>query len=111
VPQEFLAEHGVNPWAGPDSLGMWLPSPDYDGMQGRPGGPAVAAGFRASPLDVTVDRWWDANAAAPRLKAGLTREKESAVLAAWHGDPDRVPVYTGERRFTVPEAGNLKYEG
>ncbi|MEU5154943.1 NAD-dependent epimerase/dehydratase family protein [Glycomyces sp. NPDC021274] len=111
VPQEFLAEHGVNPWAGPDSLGMWVPSPDYDGMQGRPAGPAAAAGFRASPLEDTVGRWWDANAAAPQLKAGLTREKESAVLAAWHGDPDRVVRYEGERRFTVPEAGNRKYEG
>lgn len=111
VPQEFLIEHGVNPWAGPDSLGMWVPSPEYDGMQGRPGGPAAAAGLKTSPLDVTVNRWWDANAASPRLKAGLTREKESAVLKAWHG-PDRTPEPpAGERRFALPEPGNVKYEG
>jgi 2'-hydroxyisoflavone reductase len=112
VPQEFLSEHGVNPWAGPDSLGMWVPSPDYDGMQGRPAGPAAAAGFRASPLDVTINRWWDANAEAPQLKAGLTREKEHAVLGAWHGDPDRTPPpLEVERHFTLPQPGNVKYEG
>jgi nucleoside-diphosphate-sugar epimerase len=94
VPQEFLAEHGVNPWAGPDSLGMWVPSPDYDGFQNRPAGPAAEAGLRLSPLGDTVERWWDAKGEAPRLKAGLSREKEGAVLGAWH---DR------ERAFVVPE--------
>ncbi|WP_030157835.1 NAD-dependent epimerase/dehydratase family protein [Glycomyces sp. NRRL B-16210] len=93
LPQDFLAEQGVNPWAGPDSLGMWLPSPEYDGHQGRSAGPAVAAGLRLSPLGDTVKRWWRANAEAPRLKAGLSREKEGAVLGAWH---DR------RRRFDVP---------
>jgi nucleoside-diphosphate-sugar epimerase len=94
VPQEFLAEQGVNPWAGPDSLGMWVPAPDYDGFQNRPPGPAVGAGLRLSPLSETVKRWWDAKAAVPQLKAGLSREKEGAVLGAWH---DR------EREFAVPE--------
>ncbi|MCC3762366.1 NAD-dependent epimerase/dehydratase family protein [Glycomyces sp. TRM65418] len=94
VPQEFLAEQGVNPWAGPDSLGMWVPSPDYDGFQSRPSDPAVEAGLRLSPLGDTIERWWRAKADAPKLDSGLSREKEGAVLGAWH---DR------ERRFTVPE--------
>jgi nucleoside-diphosphate-sugar epimerase len=94
VPQELLAEHGVNPWAGPDSLGMWVPSPDYDGLKNRPSGPAVQAGLRFTPLGDTVKRWWDAKAEAPQLKAGMSREKEGAVLGAWH---DR------ERAFVVPE--------
>ncbi|THV31451.1 NAD-dependent epimerase/dehydratase family protein [Glycomyces paridis] len=93
TPQEFLTEHGVNPWAGPDSLGMWLPTPDYDGHC-RPAARAVAAGLRPSPLGETIERWWRANAEAPQLKAGLSREKEGAVLGAWH---DRT------RAFAVPE--------
>ncbi|MCH7232915.1 NAD-dependent epimerase/dehydratase family protein [Glycomyces sp. L485] len=93
VPQEFLTEHGVNPWTGPDSLGLWVPEPDYDGMLSRPSAPAVAAGLRPSPLAETVQRWWSANAETPKLVAGMSREKEGAVLGAWHDL---------ERRFTVP---------
>jgi nucleoside-diphosphate-sugar epimerase len=101
VPQEFLAEHGVNPWAGLDSLGMWVPTPDYDAMMGRPTGPVREAGFRASPVADTVRRW-RAQAGAPRLRAGLSREKEGAVLGAWH---DR------EREFAVPVAETPAYDG
>lgn len=95
VPQEFLAEHGVNHWAGPESLGLWVPSPEYDGHQGRPGGPARAAGLRTSPVGVTVKRWWRGKDEAPQLLAGLSRAKEGAVLGAWH---DR------DRRFELPTA-------
>ncbi|GAB3646665.1 Rossmann-fold NAD(P)-binding domain-containing protein [Glycomyces tarimensis] len=95
VPQDFLMELGVAPWAGPESLGLWLPEPDYDGMLARDAGPAFEAGLRPSPLSTTVQRWWRANAASPGLVAGLSRAKEGAVLGAWH---DR------ERRFEVPKA-------
>ncbi|HEX2143395.1 MAG TPA: NAD-dependent epimerase/dehydratase family protein [Glycomyces sp.] len=102
VPQEFLTEHGVNPWAGPDSLGMWVPTPDYDGFQARPAGPAIEAGLRPSPVASTLKRWWSANAAAPQLKAGMSREKEGAVLGAWHDQA---------REFAVPEPETPAYEG
>ncbi|MDA1359300.1 NAD-dependent epimerase/dehydratase family protein [Glycomyces luteolus] len=113
VSQEFLLEQGVNPWSGPDSLGMWVPTPDYDGFQTRPTGPAVAAGFRASRLGDTVRRWWDANAAAPQLKAGLTRQKEGEVLAAWHDAPvgEGLAGLDAERRFAVPRAETPAYDG
>lgn len=88
VPQDFLTEHGVNPWAGPDSLGFWLPEPDYDDMLTRDAGPAVAAGLEPAALSETVGRWWAANREAPQLVAGLSREKEGALLGAWH-DRDR----------------------
>ncbi|MQM27693.1 NAD-dependent epimerase/dehydratase family protein [Glycomyces albidus] len=105
VPQEFLLEQEVAPWAGPGSLGFWVPTPDYDGFQTRPGAQAVAAGFRPSPLQVTVERWWKANAEAPQLKAGMTRKREGELLAAFHGtepDPD-LDRLDGERTFTVPK--------
>ena len=104
VPQEFLLEHGVAPWAGHESLGFWVPTPDYDGHGSRPTGPAVASGLRLSPLGTTVRRWWRANAAAPSLRAGMSRVKEGEVLAAWHGRPadPELERYDRERTFTVP---------
>lgn len=106
VPQEFLLEHGVTPWAGHESLGFWVPSPDYDGHGSRPAGPAVAAGLELSPLEATVKRWWRANAADPSLRAGMSRVKEGEVLAAWHGRPvdPGLERYDRERGFAVPGA-------
>ncbi|WP_199040485.1 NAD-dependent epimerase/dehydratase family protein [Glycomyces salinus] len=98
VPQDFLAEHGVNPWAGPDSLGLWLPEPDYDGMVSHDPESAFGAGLATVSLATTIERWWKANADAPRLTAGLTREKEGTVLGIWH---DR------ERTFEVPTPENF----
>lgn len=113
VTQEFLLEQGVNPWAGPDSLGMWVPTPDYDGFQTRPTEPAAAAGFRPSDLGDTVKRWWDANAEAPQLKAGLSRQKEGELLAAWHDEPaaEGLAGLDADRRFTVPQADPQAYDG
>lgn len=113
TPQEFLLEQGVNPWAGPDSLGMWVPTPDYDGFQTRPTAPAAAAGFRASRLGDTVKRWWDANAEAPQLKAGLSRQKEGEVLAAWHDRPvsDGLADLDAKRPFAVPQPETPTYDG
>lgn len=98
VPQEFLTERGVNPWAGPDSLGLWLPEPDYDGMASHDPKPAFEAGLATVSLATTIERWWKANADAPQLMAGLTREKEGTVLGAWR---DR------ERAFEVPTPENF----
>lgn len=113
TPQEFLLEQGVNPWAGPDSFGMWVPTPDYDGHQSRPTDQAVAAGFRPSPLGDTVKRWWDANARAPRLKAGLSRKKEGEVLAAWHDEPVDADLaeLDAKRAFAVPRPETPAYDG
>jgi nucleoside-diphosphate-sugar epimerase len=113
VAQEFLLEHGVNPWAGPDSLGMWVPTPEYDGFQTRPTDAAVASGFRASSVGDTVKRWWDANAAAPQLKAGLSRQKEGEVLAAWHDRPvaEGLADLDAKRHFAVPRAETPAYDG
>jgi hypothetical protein len=84
VPQEFLQEHGVNPWAGEDSLGLWLPLPEYGGFLSRDPSSALAAGLRIRPLSDTA-RYWYAHRSEPvALLADLSREKEAAVLAHWH---------------------------
>jgi 2'-hydroxyisoflavone reductase len=113
VPQQFLLDHGVNMWAGPESLGMWTTTPEYDGHGDRPADRAIEAGLRTSPLAETIERWWAANAAAPRLKAGLSRVKEGEVLAAFHGvepDPD-LERLDRERTFEVPAPEAPSYEG
>lgn len=84
VPQEFLLDHGVRPWAGEDSLGLWVPLPDYAGMLSRDTAPSLTAGMRVRPLADTARAWYQARTEPPRLDAGLSREKEAEVLAAWH---------------------------
>lgn len=95
VPHEFLTGQGVNPWAGPKSLPLWLPLPDYAGFLSRNTSDSVAAGLAcrsmADTARVTVDWWRARQAEAPAdgadptpARAGLTAEEEAEVLAAWH---------------------------
>lgn len=78
VDSAFLEEQGVAPWAGEDSLPLWLPRPAYDGMLAHDPGPAVAAGLRLRPLAETAPGCLDSPVTA------LTPEREVEVLAAWH---------------------------
>ena len=50
VDDAFLIDHGVNPWAGPRSLPLWLPLPDYGGFLTHDGTAPQAAGLVARPL-------------------------------------------------------------
>lgn len=84
VPGDFLTEHGVEPWAGPDGLPLWLPRPDYDGMMGRDPSASLAAGLTCRPIAATgadVVAWLAATPDA--VRTGLSREAERRVLDAW----------------------------
>lgn len=84
VDQTFLDEQGVQPWAGPESIPLWLPRPEYDGMLAHDAAPAVAAGLVLRPLADTVSdtrAWLEADPAA-RID-GITTEREAELLAAW----------------------------
>lgn len=86
APAERLAELGVNPWAGPRSLPLWLP-PEHGGLADRDATAAVAAGLSPRPLAVTAAdtlAWVRADADAE--VTGLTEEEEREVLAALIGD-------------------------
>jgi 2'-hydroxyisoflavone reductase len=85
VPQEFLHEHGVTWWAGAESLGLWLPLPEYGGILTRDPASALAAGLRLRPLSDTTLHWYAHRSERPDLLANLSHEKEAVVLAAWHG--------------------------
>lgn len=87
VDQDFLTDHGVRPWAGPDSLGLWLPLPEYRGFLSHDPAASVTAGLRIRPLADTARDWltWYASQPEPpALLADLPRPKEAEILAAWH---------------------------
>lgn len=85
VEDAFLAEQGVEPWSGPDSRPLWLPRPEYDGMLTHDPEPGRAAGLATRPLAETsrdVLAWLEADPGAP--VTGISGERESELLAAWH---------------------------
>ncbi|MGA8255689.1 MAG: NAD-dependent epimerase/dehydratase family protein [Nocardioides sp.] len=83
VPTEHLTEHGVEPWAGPRGLPLWLPRPEYDGMLARDASPSYAAGLVTRPLRETAhDTLAWLNAEPDAVRTGLSREVEAEVLAA-----------------------------
>lgn len=88
VPADFLEAHEVGPWM---QMPCWLP-PDgeYAGFGTRNVNKAVAAGLTFRPLAETIEdtlRWYDGLEEDQReglhRRAGIPREKEAEVLAAW----------------------------
>lgn len=81
VPEDFLAEHGVEMWS---DLPLWLAPkrhPELDGFLAVDVGRALAAELRFRPLAETIR---DTLAgAATTADAGLAAEREHALLAAW----------------------------
>lgn len=85
VDQEFLAEQGVEPWAGERSLPMWLPLPEGAGFLSRDVTDALAAGLSPRPLaDTARDTLAWLRTDPPRKPwAGITRDDEARLLAHW----------------------------
>lgn len=83
----WLVEQGVDYWAGPDSLPLWLP-PGHDGFQARSNRAAKAHGMVLRPWQVTLrDTLEDERARGlerPR-KAGLSPETERRLVALRRG--------------------------
>jgi len=84
IDRAFLEAHDIRRWAGPRSLPMWLPLPDYAGFMTRDTSPAREAGLTARPVATTArdTRSWLRTSNGPVI--GLTEDEENAVLAAWH---------------------------
>jgi 2'-hydroxyisoflavone reductase len=93
VPADFLEAQQVAPW---QDMPVWVPAEgDYAGFGRISTARAQAAGLVNRPLEDTVAdtlAYWrglpDERRAAP--KAGLSPEREAAVLAAWHARGDAV---------------------
>ena len=110
---EFLAAQQVAAWS---DMPVWVPPvEDGIGMSTTSSARAIARGLTYRPLDDTIRAtldWW---ATLPperraKLRAGITREREAAVLAAWHKQhaPAR-PAKPGKSK--APARDRLKATG
>lgn len=82
VAPDALAAAGVQPWAGPASLPLWLPD-DHTGIASRDTAPAAAAGLRCRPIADTARAALDHERTLGETRtrgAGLTPEQESPLL-------------------------------
>ena len=86
IPAEFLAEQQVAPWS---DMPVWAPSVGEEaGFALVSAARAMTAGLEIRPMADTVAdtlRWHLQRPEAERqkLKAGLSPERESTLLAAW----------------------------
>jgi 2'-hydroxyisoflavone reductase len=86
VPWPFLEKEKVEPWG---DMPVWIPSGTAEsGMSQVSISRAVAAGLRFRPVSETARdtmAWWRTLPPERRakLRAGLSREREGQVLAAW----------------------------
>jgi 2'-hydroxyisoflavone reductase len=84
APQDWLLDHGVEPWMGERSLPLWLPLPDYAGFSARDSGAARAAGLVTRPLEATLADTlaWERTRDPGRRRAGLADDDERSLLRA-----------------------------
>ncbi|MGO4120636.1 NAD-dependent epimerase/dehydratase family protein [Arthrobacter sp. YAF16] len=73
APADWLAERGVNYWAGPDSLPLWLP-PGHEGFAARSNAAARAAGLQLRPWTRTLR-----DTLADERRRGLHRERQAGL--------------------------------
>ena len=89
VDEAFVLAQGVAPWS---DVPVWLPR-DSAGLHRVGIEPALACGLHCRPLAQTLrdTAAWDSARphvpamGSPRPAVGLTAERETALLAAWHG--------------------------
>jgi hypothetical protein len=85
--EAWLLGQGVAPWAGPESLPLWVPSGDA-GHNARSARAVQAAGLVTRPLSATVEdalRWERELGLERTRRAGLTPARESELVAAHPG--------------------------
>ena len=80
---DWLSAQGVEPWAGPESLPLWLPVRDYAGFMTRRNSAAHATGLTPRPVAATVEaalRWEEHRGLERERRAGLTPGREQELL-------------------------------
>ncbi|MER7764887.1 NAD-dependent epimerase/dehydratase family protein [Streptomyces sp. NPDC097619] len=81
---EWLLEHEVAQFMGPESLALWTADPDYEGFCSRTGAAAAAAGLRHRPRAELIGGAleWERSAGLDReRRAGLSAARERELLA------------------------------
>lgn len=84
---QWLIEQGVAPWAGPESLPLWLPA-DAQGLMARSGAAARAAGLKLRPFDQSLEAVLadeKSRGLGRTRQAGLSPEREAQLLALLSG--------------------------
>lgn len=84
VPDQFLQEQKVTPWTG---LPLWLPGSGAAGLMNVDTSRALAEGLSLRPLAQTIREtlaWEQTRPQELERRAGITREREAELLAAWH---------------------------
>jgi nucleoside-diphosphate-sugar epimerase len=79
----WLEEQGVQPWAGPDSLPLWLPQQDYAGFMRRSTATARDLGLVTRPVEASARAAlrWERELGADRVRqAGLVPDREWGLL-------------------------------
>ena len=83
----FLDQNKVQPWS---DMPAWVPPVEgNEGFASVKIDRAVAAGLTFRPVEDTVTatlEWWNTlpEARRAKMRAGITREREAELLAAWH---------------------------
>jgi 2'-hydroxyisoflavone reductase len=86
IPADFLDKEKVQPWS---DMPIWVPEiGEYAGMPETSVAKAVKAGLTIRPMQTTVNDTlaWHLqrpDAERAKLRAGLTAEREQALLASW----------------------------
>ncbi|WP_085477938.1 NAD-dependent epimerase/dehydratase family protein [Rathayibacter oskolensis] len=91
APEPWLLAHGVNEWAGPRSLPLWLADRSWYAMNARSTARAEAAGLVRRGLEETLRDGLVARVAAG---AGLVDAEELELLAVLRG---QVPTRSAQR--------------
>jgi 2'-hydroxyisoflavone reductase len=84
VDEEFILQRQVQPWTG---LPLWTGGKGAAGIMNVDVSKAMAEGLTLRPLSQTIreTQAWDRTRPADlERRAGISREKEAEVLAAWH---------------------------
>jgi nucleoside-diphosphate-sugar epimerase len=87
VPQQWLLGQDVKQYMGEDSLAMWLVEQGWEGWSARTGTAAVAAGLRhrdRAELVTDILAYERAEGLDRPRRAGLSPQREQALLAAFH---------------------------
>jgi hypothetical protein len=83
---DWLADQGVQAWAGPRSLPLWIGDPEWAGFCSRTGARGRSAGLVPRPLEQTLAdglAWERSGARSAPFGAGLTDDEERDLVDAW----------------------------